>query len=320
MYFLSAYVGDAKPRRPRFSINEALPMNKLPQLVLTAVAFLGLARLQPALGDIQVRQLVGDWKLVYAANGQTKLRVFTAGAGPTLVILPGRGFGPSSLEPLAGRLVAAGIRVVLPEPRGYAESVGPLAAVTLEDLAGDIARSIEAVGGAPVVVAGHAYGNRVGRMLAEQRPDLVRGVVLMAAGGKFPPTAEVSKNVQTALNKNVPDDQRAAAAKAALFGPQNHPTTDDMILDGVSADTATMMQAAAAASIESWWPGGRSPMLVLQGLADVVAPPENGRSLKADYPERVTLVEFAGLGHFMIRERPDLIADAIIAFMKKLAR
>jgi pimeloyl-ACP methyl ester carboxylesterase len=41
---------------------------------------------------------------------------------------------------------------------------------------------------------------------------------------------------------------------------------------------------------------------------------------KADYPERVTLVEFVGLGHFMVRERPDLIADAITAFMQKLAR
>jgi pimeloyl-ACP methyl ester carboxylesterase len=61
-------------------------------------------------------------------------------------------------------------------------------------------------------------------------------------------------------------------------------------------------------------------MLVIQGLSDVVAPPENGRSLKTDYPARVTLAEFAGLGHFMIRERPDLIAEAIITFMHKLGR
>jgi pimeloyl-ACP methyl ester carboxylesterase len=157
-------------------------------------------------------------------------------------------------------------------------------------------------------------------MLAQQRPDLIRGVVLMAAGGKFPPAAEVAENVQTALKKNVPDDQRAAAAKAAFFGPQSNPTTEDLILDGFSADTSRMMQAAASAPLESWWSGGRGPMLVIQGLADVVAPPENGRSLKADYPERVTLVEFVGLGHFMVRERPDLIADAITAFMQKLAR
>jgi hypothetical protein len=96
-------------------------------------------------------------------------------------------------------------------------------------------------------------------MLA-QRPDLIRGVVLMAAGGKFPPTAEVAENMQMVLKKNVPDDQRAAAAKVAFFGPQRNPTTEDFILDGFSADTSKMMQAAASAPLESWWSGGRGPM------------------------------------------------------------
>jgi pimeloyl-ACP methyl ester carboxylesterase len=59
-------------------------------------------------------------------------------------------------------------------------------------------------------------------------------------------------------------------------------------------------------------------MLVLQGLHDVIAPPENGRSLKRDHPERVTLVEFADLGHAMARERPDSVANAIIAWAAKL--
>jgi hypothetical protein len=59
-------------------------MSKFPPLVLTAVALLGMATMRPALGDGQVRQLVGDWKLVQAANGQAKLRVFTAGDGPAL--------------------------------------------------------------------------------------------------------------------------------------------------------------------------------------------------------------------------------------------
>jgi pimeloyl-ACP methyl ester carboxylesterase len=293
-------------------------MSKFLRLVVTAAALSGITA-QPALSDGQVRQLVGEWKLTHAASGQTNLRVFTAGDGPTFVMLPGRGLGPSSLEPLARRLVAAGFRVVLPEPRGYGESVGPLVGVTLRDLAADIARSIEVAGGAPVVVAGHAYGNRVGRMLAQERPDLIRGVVLMAAGGKFPPTAEVTENLQTWLNKSLPENRRAAAAKASFFGPQSDPTNENLMLDGISADTSKV-QAAATGPLESWWSGGRGPMLVIQGLADVVAPPENGRSLKTDYPERVSLVEFAGLGHFMIRERPDLIAEAIIAFMQKLAR
>jgi pimeloyl-ACP methyl ester carboxylesterase len=59
-------------------------------------------------------------------------------------------------------------------------------------------------------------------------------------------------------------------------------------------------------------------MLVIQGLADVAAPPENARSLKADYPDRVTLVEVADLGHAMPRVAPDLIAETITAFAQKL--
>jgi hypothetical protein len=113
-----------------------------------------------------------QWKPVYAKNGLAKLRVFTAGDGPTVVMLPDVGCGPSALGPWAQRLVAGGLRVVLPEPRGYGESVGPLEGVTLRDLGADVARVIETVGGAPVV-ASHTFGNRLACWL--RIADLVRG-------------------------------------------------------------------------------------------------------------------------------------------------
>lgn len=264
-------------------------------------------------------QLVGTWRLVYVTNGPARLRVFTAGDGQTIVMLPGRGFGPNSLEPLAKRLLTAAFRIVLPEPRGCGESSGPLDGVTLRDLAADIAKSIESVGGAPVVLAGHAFGNRLARMLAADRPDLVRGLVLMAAGGKYPPRAEALRNLGMSGDPSLPAELREKAAKAALFGPQSNPTPDDLMRGAFSID-AVKMQVAATNSfpLKSWWSGGKAPMLVIQGLADVMAPPENGRSLKTDYPDRVTLVELDGLGHLMTRERPDLVADAIVAFARKL--
>src|SRR5947207_503632 len=83
----------------------------------------------------------------------------------------------------------------------------------------EVALAIETVGGAPVIVAGHAYGNRVGRMLAQDRPDLVRGVVLMAAGGKFSPSQAATQNLRTFQDKSLPPERRTMAAKAAFFGP-----------------------------------------------------------------------------------------------------
>jgi pimeloyl-ACP methyl ester carboxylesterase len=167
-----------------------------------------------------LRPLAGKWGLVIATNGEAKLRVFTAGEGPTIVMLPARGLGPFELEPLAERLLPAGFRVVLPEPRGYGESSGPLNGVTMNDLAADVAQAIESAGGKPVVVVGHAFGNRVGRMLAQDRPDLIRAVVLIAAGGKFPPKPAIAPNLKIWLDETLPPAQRTAAAKAAFFGPR----------------------------------------------------------------------------------------------------
>jgi pimeloyl-ACP methyl ester carboxylesterase len=141
----------------------------------------------------------------------------------------------------------------------------------------------------------------------------------MAAGGKFPPSAEAVENLRIFLDRSLPPDRRIIAGKAVLYGPQSNP---DLRLNPADTSKMASMQFAAtdpkSVPLESWWPGGKGPVLVIQGLSDVIAPPENGRSLKIDYPDRVTLIELAGLGHLMHRERPDLVAEAIIAFVHGL--
>jgi len=78
-----------------------------------------------------------------------------------------------------------------------------MTALTLHDYAADIAAIIEPEGRGPVVVVGHAYGHFVARMLATDRPDLVRGVALAAASaGKVPEGAHelpVSPEVRGAI-------------------------------------------------------------------------------------------------------------------------
>ena len=59
-------------------------------------------------------------------------------------------------------------------------------------------------------------------------------------------------------------------------------------------------------------------MLVIQGLDDVFAPPENGRSLKNEYSDRVTLVELESTGHALMVERPDQVATALLDFLNAL--
>lgn len=282
-----------------------------------------IASISPGKAEPVVRQLAGSWTLNIVANGSAQIRVFHGGDGPAIVMLPGRSRGPAALEPLASLLAKAGFRIVLPEPRGYGASTGPLDNVSLRDLSADVIQAIESVSKPPVVLLGHAYGNRIARMLAADRPDLVRATVLLAAGGKFPPKPEAGQNLRIYLDKSKPADVRIEAARAALFGPKSNPKHEDFMLDMIS-DNANRAQLSAAdpnkIPLDAWWHGGTSPMLVIQGLADVIAPPENGRLLKSDHPQRVTLVEFEDLGHEMEIERPDLMAEAITEFVKKLEK
>lgn len=257
-------------------------------------------------------------RVSYVQNGDAKLRVFVEGNGPAIVLLPGQGRGPRDLDALAKELVASGYRVVRPEPRGFGESVGPVEGLTLRDNARDVASAIEGVAAAPAIVAGWAYRNRVARMLAREQPELVRGVVLIAAGGRFPPKPEVMAGLRKVQDKNLSLEERAEAARAVLYGPGTAIRATDMRLDEVSARTIVAQSLAPTVPVEAWWDGGKAPMLVLQGLYDVIAPPENGRSLKRDHPGRVTLVEFEGLGHSMARERPDLVVSAIVSWTTKL--
>lgn len=278
-----------------------------------AVMIAGLIAACAQTGSVQQSEQV-----IYVQNGDAKLRVFVVGSGPAIVLLPGQGRGPRDYDTLTKQLVSAGYRVVRPEPRGFGESVGPVEGLTLRDNARDVTTAIEKVGAVPAIVVGWAYGNRVARMIASERPDIVRGVVLIAAGGKYPPKPEVFATLRKVQDRSLPLDQRAEAAKTVLYGPKSAISATDMRLDEVSATTIRAQSLASNVPLEAWWDGGKVPMLVLQGLYDVIAPPENGRSLLRDHPERVTLVEFEDLGHSMLRERPDLVADAILSWAKKL--
>ena len=254
-----------------------------------------------------------QYKVREVTAGAAKLRVRTVGEGPTLVLLPGMARAATDLDPFGTLLVAAGYRVVQPDPRGIG-STGPLERLTLHDLAGDIAAVIEAVGGAPVVVIGHAFGNRVARCTAADRPDLVRGVVLLSSSGKVQPSPEIAAAIKVAQDASQPPEKRAEAARKAWFGPGRDIT---IWLDGwVEPVRQAQTAAAAATDVGDWWTAGRAKVLIVQGLADVSALPANGRLLKKEIGDRATLVELEGIGHAVPIEDPEAVAAVVVDWLR----
>lgn len=247
-------------------------------------------------------------------RGEVRLSIRAAGSGPLLVLLPGLGRPAGDLDPLAGRLVAAGYRVVQPDPRGSG-SAGPLEDITLHDLAADIAAVIEWAG-VPAVIIGHAFGNRIARTVAADRPDLVRAVMLLGCSGLVQPTPEIAEAIRLAQAEDTDPVTRERAVRDAWFAP-GHDISAWMT--GWSQPVMKAYLAAAAATdTEAWWTAGGAKVVIIQGLADVSAPPENGRRLKEQIGDRAVLVELPGIGHALAVEDPDAVADAVIAEFRRL--
>lgn len=218
-----------------------------------------------------------------------------------VILLPSLGRGGADYEGLASALRDAGHDVLPYEPT----VTGP----TLHEIAASVAAVVESAGVGAVHVIGHAFGNRVARCFAADRPDLVRSVTLLAAGGLVEPEPEVWEALGRCVSNPTPED-----LAFAFFAPGNDPSG---WLDGWSAERARAQSAAVRATPrEDWWLAGTAPLLVIQGLSDRVAVPENGRRLVAEAGGRARLVEIEGAGHALLPEQPDAIAAAVLEFLQ----
>jgi pimeloyl-ACP methyl ester carboxylesterase len=266
---------------------------------------------------------IGTWRMslqkrfIEVERPPAHLRAAVMGEGPPLVLLPGLGRSSADLDPLAELLVDAGYGVLLPAPRGTDGSSGPLDGLTLHDLAADVAALIERSGLPPATIIGHAFGNRIARTLAADRPDLVAAVVLLSSSGKVQPSPEIAEAIRLAQAVDTPPDIRKAAVEAAWFAPGRDVSP---WLEGWSQPVMRAYLAAAAATpVDHWWTAGRADVLILQGLCDVSAPVGNGRLLKSEIGDRATLVELPGIGHAMPVEDPQAIAAAVLDYLRRRA-
>ena len=111
----------------------------------------------------------------------TTLECTLYGSGTPVVLLANAGCSSGYFDALARALAAGGLQAICVNMRGTGESRGSLDGITVHDLAADVAGVLEALYCGPAHLVGHAFGNRVARCLAVDRPSLVRNVTLLAA-------------------------------------------------------------------------------------------------------------------------------------------
>lgn len=246
-------------------------------------------------------------------NGASSIEVLVDGAGPDVVMVASLGRGAEDFDDLAARVAAAGYRVLRPQPRGVGASCGPMAGVTLDELAADVAAVIDALARPPVTLIGHAFGNRLSRNTARLYPEKVKRLVLLACGGQVPIAPDIYADLLACFDDGASPEAHIGHVGRGFFAPGNDP---EIWRGGWFAATATMQSAAVRGSDHAAWKlGGGQPMLVVQALQDAIAPPANAAALAAAAPRQVRVVEIDGAGHAMLPERPDEIAAAVLRFL-----
>lgn len=248
----------------------------------------------------------------------SRIEYLSQGQGEPIVLLPFGGLTVGYMSDLAQDLANAGYRVVRINFRGSGKSTGSADGITLHTLADDVAGVIDVLKLGRVNIAGHAFGNRVARTLAADHPELVRSVILFAAGGKVPPRPPGEHALQTLFNPASTDADILNQMKYLVGDPSEIPMAWESIRPCRAPQVAGMQRTAMQNTpLKDWWaPPGKVKYLVVQGTDDQIALPENGQLLKQEMGERVTLVSFPGAGHLLIVTEPKRAASAVVSFLQ----
>ena len=303
------------PKGSRPGASQALGLLVLGAIALTAGAC-GSDAAAPGDGDaatsgdqVDVRRRVFDLAPVV-------IEALVAGdeVGQPIVLLADSGRGAGRFLDFLPYLASVGLRPVALNPRGVGASVGSLENLTLHDFAADVAGVIEALDVGPVHVLGHGFGNRVARCLAADRPELVKGLILLGASGQVAGDPEATQALDRLFEPGLTDEEKMAALQTALFAPGS----DASVWAELPAFPEVRRAQSAAEQEtprEEWLFGGTVPILIIQGRHDRLAPPENGRWLRERLGDRVQLVELADSGHALLPEQTTEVVDAISAFV-----
>ncbi len=253
------------------------------------------------------------------------LRVYRGGQGAPVLLLHGLG-GSAANWTGAVRSLVERHHVLAVDLPGHGGSAPLRRGATLRDFAGAVASVLDHLGVGPVLVAGHSFGGQVGMSLALYRPEVVRGLLLLAPGGVSTATPAARRAVGL-LTRALPAGLAQPAARrigrhargrrvmlgswlvsdAASF---SQPAVRALLRDlpehsGVHVagqamtrdDARTEIGAVACPAMVVW--GARDPRLP---LADGI---EIARRLGA--PLRVV----ADCGHLVPLERPEAVVDAL---------
>lgn len=211
----------------------------------------------------------------------------------TVVLLPSLGRPASDFDALCIELKGAGFNTLAVDPP---QEMAPDS--TLHDLAAYVIDAIERENIDQFHLVGHAFGNRLARMVAADHPSRVLTLTLLAAGGYVEMEKHIFHALLSCFDEDLSADEHLNFVSTAFFAPGNDAT---VWREGWMSNVMLLQQKALVrVDRTEWWDAVAPRVLVVQALQDVIAPVGNGQKYASDHPAITTLVDIDGAGHAML--------------------
>jgi pimeloyl-ACP methyl ester carboxylesterase len=254
-------------------------------------------------------------------------RRFGTPTGTSLVFIQHFMGNLDNFDPAISDGLASGREIVLFDNIGVGSSTGS-APDTVDAMAADATSFIEGLGLTAIDLLGHSMGGEVAQIIALDRPDLVRRLILVATGprGGVPQAPDVAPlfTKRDELGDNMwlpimfsPSEGSQAAGRA--FIDRIRARTEDRDLP-VSAETIAAHRAAA----RKWGTAAENgfeylaridrPTLVVNGNNDIVIPTINSYTLYQHLPN-AQLMLLPDSNHGAHFQYPALFVRSVIDFL-----
>lgn len=201
--------------------------------------------------------------------------------------------------------------LILPDLRGFGESVSPAPVWTITDLAADIASLLDHLGLESAFLAGHSMGGYVALAFAAAYPQRVRGLALVASQtAADTPERKAGRYAQAHLIAENGIGETVAGMTLKLSAdPRVQKVVHDLMKKqkpvGYIGSLKAMAERADTLSVLEQ---ASFPVLIVHGGADGLIPLQREIQLKVP---RARVVELPGLGHMPMMESPQQVADAL---------
>jgi pimeloyl-ACP methyl ester carboxylesterase len=231
-----------------------------------------------------------------------RVRYRVGGNGPPVVLVHGLAGSTRWWEPTLPPLLE-GHRVHLVDLPGFGAMARRGRRLALDDAAAWLGAWGDAIGLGSTVVVGHSMGAIVALDAAATRPDLVRGLVLVAPAGLAAGRRTACYAVPLAV-------ALARSRRRFLFV---------LARDAVRAGPSMVWRAArdvVASDLRKTAAKVSAPTLLVFGSRDALAPPALGKALATDLRSAETVV-LEGAGHVPMYDRPDDFNAALLSFLAR---